>query len=105
MLSTGKVNAIIKCAHQMLGNLIMSFQLQDKHLYDLDDPWVGILAAVAFALCLTYHTTLRPMPVQLVFGRDMILNVQHFTKWTTIKKCEQQHICKNNQIKNSKQVS
>jgi hypothetical protein len=56
-----QVNAIIKCAHQMLGNWIMSFQLQEKHLYDLDDPWVGILAAVAFALCLTYHTTLRAM--------------------------------------------
>ncbi len=33
-----------------VGNLIRSFQLQDKPYYDLDDPWGGILEAVAFAL-------------------------------------------------------
>jgi hypothetical protein len=51
-------NAIIECAHQTLGNLIRSFQLQDKPYYDLDDPWGGILTAVAFALRSTYHMTL-----------------------------------------------
>jgi hypothetical protein len=33
----------------------------------------------------------------------MILNVQHLTDWTAIKKCKQQLICKNNWIENSKQ--
>jgi hypothetical protein len=41
--------------------------------------------AVAFALRSTYHTTLQAMPGQLVFGRDMVLNVQHLTDWTVIK--------------------
>jgi hypothetical protein len=45
------------CMHHMLGNLIRSFQLQDKPYYDLDDPWGGILVAVAFALRSTYHMT------------------------------------------------
>jgi hypothetical protein len=62
----------------------------------------GILTAVVFALCSTYHTTLRAMPGQLVFGRDMILNVQHITDWTAIKKHKQHPIYKNNQIENSK---
>jgi hypothetical protein len=62
-----------------LGNLISSFQLQDKPYYDPDDPWIGILMAVAFALHSPYHTTLRAIPGQLVFGRDMILNVRHLT--------------------------
>jgi hypothetical protein len=78
------------------GNLIRSFQLQDKPYYDPDDPWAGILMAVAFTLHSTFHTTLRAMPGQLVFSRDMILNVQHLTDWTAIKKCKQQLICKNN---------
>jgi hypothetical protein len=80
-----QANAIVERTHQMLGNLIRSFQLQDKPYYDPDDPWGGILAAVAFALRSTYHMTLQAMPGQLVFGRDMVLNVQHLTDWTAIK--------------------
>jgi hypothetical protein len=64
--------------------------------------WGGILAAIAFALRSTYHMTLQATPGQLVFGRDMVLNVQHFTDWTTIKARKQQIICKNNGIKDSK---
>jgi hypothetical protein len=65
----------------MLGNLIRSFQLQDKPYYDPDDPWGGILMAVAFGLRSTYHMTQQEMPGQLVFGRDMVLNVQHLTDY------------------------
>jgi hypothetical protein len=86
-----------------LGNLFRSFQLQDNPYYDLDDPWGGILVAIAFALrSSTYHTTLQAMPGQLLFGRDMVLNVQHLTDWTAIKARKQQIICKNNQIENLK---
>jgi hypothetical protein len=80
-----QANVIVERAHQMLGNLIRSFQLQDKPYYDLDDPWGGILVAIAFALRSTYLTTLQAMPGQLIFGRDMALNVQHLTDWTMIK--------------------
>jgi len=99
-----QVNAIIKHAHQTLGYLISSFELQDKPYYDQDYPWGGILAAIAFALPSTYHTTLQVMPGQLVFGRDMILNVQHQIDWTVIKTHKQQLIHKNNQIENSKRI-
>ena len=100
-----QANAIIEHAHQTLGNLIRSFQLQDKPYYDPDDPWGGILVAVAFALRSTYHTTLQATPGQLIFGRDMVLNVQHLTDWTAIKARKQQIIRKNNRIENSKRIS
>jgi hypothetical protein len=99
-----QANAIVEHAHQMLGNLIRSFQLQDKPYYDPDDPWRGILMAIAFALRSTYHMTLQAMPGQLIFGRDMVLYVQHLTDWTAIKACKQQIICKNNRIENLKQI-
>jgi hypothetical protein len=88
----------------MMGNLIRSFQIQDKPYYDPDDPWGGILAAIAFALRSTYSTTLQAMPGLLIFGRDMVVNVQHLTDWTAIKARKQQIIHKNNQIENSKQI-
>jgi hypothetical protein len=87
-----------------LGNLIRSFQLQDKPYYDLDDPWGGILVAVAFVLRSMYHMTLQATSGQLIFGRDMVLNVQHLTDWTAIKTRKQQIIHKNNRIENSKQT-
>jgi hypothetical protein len=44
------------------------------------------------------------MPGQLVFGRDMVLNVQHLTDWTAIKTRKHQIIRKNNRIEDSKQI-
>ena len=77
-----QANAI---AHQTLRNLIRSFELQDNPYLDLDDPWSGILTAALFAMCSMYHTTLCRMPGQLIFGRDMILNMQYLVNWTAIK--------------------
>ena len=94
--------AIVECVHQMLVNLIKSFELQDNLYLDLDDPWLGILAAASFAMHSTYHTTLCTMSGQLIFGRDMILNKQYLADWTAIKAHKQQLIHKNNVIENSK---
>ena len=44
------------------------------------------------------------MPGQLVFGRDMILNMQYLADWTVIKAHKQQLIHKNNIIENSKRI-
>ena len=95
---------MIEHAHQMLRNLIWSFELQDNPYVDMDDPWSGILAAAVFAMCSMYHTTLCTMPGQLIFGRDMILNMQYLADWTVIKVCKQQLICKNNIIENKKHI-
>jgi hypothetical protein len=35
-----------------------------------DNPWDGILSAIAFAVRATVHTTTRATPSQLIFGRD-----------------------------------
>ena len=72
-----QANAIVECAHQMLRNLIRSFELQENPYLDSDDPWLGILAAALFAMCSMYHTTLCVTPGQLIFGRNMILNMQY----------------------------
>jgi len=48
-----------------------------KYYLDEQDPWAGILSAATFAICSTYHTTLKAMPEQLVFGKDMIFNIKY----------------------------
>ena len=44
------------------------------------------------------------MPGQIVFVRDMILNMQYLADWTVINACKQELICKNNIIENSKSI-
>ena len=98
------LHAIVKHVHQMLRNLIRSVELQYNSYLDSDDSWSGILAAASFAMHSMYHTTLHSTPGQLIFGRDMILNMQYLADWTAIKACKQQLICKNNIIENSKRI-
>ncbi len=98
-----QANAIVERIHQVLGNMIRAFELE-KHYLDDEDPWKGILAATAFAIRSTLHTTLKKTPGQLVFGRDMIFNIQHQADWELIKQRKQTRINQNNQRENSKRI-
>jgi len=79
-----QANAIVERVHQVIGNIIRTFELESNYL-DEDDPWKGILSATAFAVRSTFHTSLQSTPGQLVFGRDMIFNIQHIANWELIK--------------------
>ena len=71
-------NAIIEHSHQTIGNIIRTFDVSN---IVNNDPWSGILAATMFAVCATYHRTLQASSMQLVFGRDAILNIKHVADW------------------------
>jgi hypothetical protein len=96
-----QANAIVERIHQVIGNIIRTFELQENYL-DEDDPWKGILSATAFAVRATYHTTLKKSPGQLVFGRDMIFKIQHIPNWEFIRENKQRIIAKNNKNENAK---
>ena len=42
--------------HQVLGNLVHTYNLQVTYVDDAD-PWMGILEAAAFVVQNTYHRT------------------------------------------------
>jgi RNase H-like domain found in reverse transcriptase/Reverse transcriptase (RNA-dependent DNA polymerase)/Integrase zinc binding domain len=96
-----QANAIVERVHQTIGNMIRTFQVQDL---DEDNPWAGILSAVAFAVRATVHTTTQATPMQLVFGRDAILNIQFQANWKMIKNRKQHLIQQNNKRENSKRT-
>ena len=83
-----RANAIVERIHQVIGNIIPTFELENNYL-DEENPWKGILSATAFAVRFTFHTTLQSTPGQLVFGRDMIFNIQHIANWEYIKQRKQ----------------
>ena len=84
-----QANAILERIHHVIANMIRTFDLEKNYL-DETDPWKGILSATAFAVRSTYHTTLKKSPGQLIFGRDMILNVKHKANWEYIKQKNKQ---------------
>ena len=95
-----QANAVLERIHQTIGNMIRSMQPQNLDL-EGNDPWSGILSAVAFAIRATYHTTLQATPSQLVFGRDAILNIKHDANWKFIKNRKQLLIKQNNLRENA----
>ena len=53
-----------------------------------------------FAVRATYHTTLQAFPMQLVFGRDTILNIKNVADWEHIRQRKQLRINHNNKREN-----
>ena len=78
-------------------NYIIQYTYVDK-----DDPWLGILEAESF----TIHSTINRLkgydPCQLVFGRDIILSMQHNVDWEFIPQKKQTEINKENIRENNK---
>ena len=60
--------------------------------------------ACAYAIRCTYHTTLKAMPGQLVFGRDMILPIKFEADWALIEQQKQNSINNSNLQENKSRV-
>jgi len=98
-----QANAILEGVHQTMGNIIRTFEVHDSDL-TIDDPWHGILSATMFALRATYHTTLQATPMQLIFGRDAMLNIKFQADQQLIKQLKQTKIHQNNVRENNKRI-
>eukprot|EP00957_Ditylum_brightwellii_P008406 636725-Ditylum_brightwellii.AAC.1 len=71
-----QANSIIGRIHQAIGTIIRSFEVHDTNI-DERDPWTRIFSILRFVTRATVDTTIHATPMQLVFGRDTIFNVQH----------------------------
>ena len=100
-----QANAIVERVHQTIGNMIRTFEVQDQEDLDESDPWSGILAAVSFAVRATFHTTTKATPMQLVFGRDAMLNIPFTANWKYIEDRKRKLIEYNNKRENSKRLN
>ena len=66
-----------------MSNPVPKFDLQNNYIYE-EEPWAGILAGANFEVQSTYHAMLKATLVQMVFGRDMILNTSFISDWWAI---------------------
>jgi hypothetical protein len=82
----------------VIANMIWAFNLESNYL-DKEDPWKRVLTVTTFAVRSTYHTTLKKMPGQLVFGHDMIFNIQHVANWGLLDKIINDVLTKTSRLK------
>ena len=86
-----QANTIIDIIHHILGNLLCTYNLQETYIDDAD-PLMGILAETAVAVQCTYHIMKDRSPGQLLFGRDIILPINHVLHWRYIRQRKQTQI-------------
>ena len=98
-----QANGIIERVHQVLADALKTFELSGREL-DTRDPWSAFLAAAAYAIWSTFHTTLQATPAQLVFGRDMLLPIKFKADWAGIKHRRQAEMRRNNERENRSRV-
>ena len=96
-------NGIIERVHQVLGNALRNFEIEQQELDD-QNPWDEFLSAAAFAIRSTHHTTLEASPAQLVFQRDMFLPVKYVANWTNIQLQRQKRINYSNERENANRI-
>ena len=86
-------NVVLERIHQSLGNSVWIFNISQTYI-DKNDRWAVILAESE-----TLSTTNRQKgysPVQLIFGRDMVLLIKHRVDWELIGQRKQTQINKDN---------
>ena len=97
-----QANSIVERIHQVIHNMVRGTGIKSKK--DIEaDPFAidGMLAAVRAAVLAVVHTTTRATPMQLVFGRDALLNISFEADWQYIKERKQRRILQNNKRENS----
>ena len=98
-------NATLERAHQTIGNMLRTFAVQNNDAIDEEDPWSGVLSAAAFAVRAAVHSTSRATPMQMVFGRDAMLNIRHLADWRYVRERKQERIVATNDAENSKRLA
>ena len=83
-----------------MGNMMRTFDIPSAET--CADQIPGVFAAIACGICSAIHTTTRATPMQLVFGRDAILNVPHIANWKYIQSRKQAEINRNHLNENRK---
>ncbi len=66
MVKNPQANGILKCVHQVLGQMLRTAELDMADSVIPNDANV-FLDNVAWAICSTYHTVLKASPVAAIF--------------------------------------
>ena len=97
-------NEVLERIHQVLGNIVRTFNIFTQTYVGKNDPWLGILAAAAFATVSKTNMQKGYSTGQLIFGRDIILPIKNKVYWELLHHQNQAQINKDNISKNRNRV-
>ena len=97
-------NVLLERIHQVLGNLIRTFNISTQTYVDEDDPWTGILAAAVFEIRSRTNRKKGYSPGQLIFGCGTILLINHMVDWEFKHQQKQMQINRDNILENKHSV-
>ena len=101
-----QANAVVERIHQVVGNMIRTMGLDSIYLLPPpSDPFAGVIAAICYAVRSTWHSTLQATPGQIVFSRDMMLNIRHIADWNAMQERRQAVANNNNRRENSRRIA
>jgi hypothetical protein len=83
MIRNPQANAILERLHQVLGQMLLTSELDMAETITPDDVNV-FLDNVACAIHSTYHTVLKASPGVAIFGCDMLFNILFIADWKKI---------------------
>ena len=92
-------NVILEWIYQVIGNLLRTFNVKQTYV-DRNDPWMGILAAVAFVIFRTISRQKVYSPGQLIFDHDINFLIKNRVDWELICKRKQAQINIDNACEN-----
>ena len=96
-------NEILERIHQVLGNLVQTYNITQTYVHK-DDPWSGILVAAVFSILFTTNSLKGYSPGQLLFGRYKIFLIKHKLDRELIGQRKQMQMNKYNNPENRNQV-
>ncbi len=67
MVKNSQANAVLKCLHQVLGQMLHTAEIDMAESVTPNDVDV-FLDNAAWAICSTYHTVLKASPGAAIFG-------------------------------------
>ncbi|GAX23113.1 hypothetical protein FisN_UnNu094 [Fistulifera solaris] len=96
-------NSVVERVHLTLHNMLRTFNFQQQDM-DPKDPWSGFLAATAYAIRSTFHTSNLATPAELIFGRDILFDRPFHPDFEKIRRHKQSIINTNNKRENAKRI-
>jgi hypothetical protein len=90
--------------HLTLNDALWTAEVDDREL-DERDPWGPFLSSAAYTIHSTFHTTLKAIPGQLVFGRDMVLSINFVADSGAIEQKHQKEMACNNKRENASRIN
>ena len=96
-------NAIFERTNQVIGSML-NIKYMSNVTFDTVSPWSKILTSIAYAVQWSYNITIQATPGKLVFGRDMLLDIDCQPNYKEVWIRKQTSISYNNKRENAKRV-